>query len=51
MKKKEYVFPWSSVQLIRLQDNWMASALVNTISDEGLPGLESDDTTLGWIDD
>ena len=50
MEKKEYVFPWSQVRSIRLQFNAMSPASVDTISDSGLPSLESDDNTLGWLD-
>lgn len=51
MEKKKYVFPWSQTMSVQIQTNWMSSGAVDTISDSGLPGLESDDTTLGWIDD
>ena len=51
MKKKNYSSPWSSVKALRLQANAMSPASVDTISDEGLPSLDQDDTTLGWIND
>ena len=50
MKKKEYTSPWSKERLIRLQFNAMSPATVDTITDDGLPQLDSDDTTLGWIE-
>ena len=51
MEKKNYVFPRSHVMKIWLQDNWMASGSVTSVSDQGLPDLDVDDTTLGWLDD
>ena len=50
MKKKEYITPWSKERLIRLQFNAMSPAVVDSISDDGLPQLDSDDNTLGWIE-
>lgn len=50
MKKKMYVSPLSQIHAIRLQQGAMSPAPVDTIYDEGLPGLDADDTTLGWID-
>ena len=51
MKKKDYHSPWSTEKALRLQFNAMSPASVDTISDEGLPSLERDDTTLGWTED
>ena len=51
MKKKTYVSPWSRSRSVQLQFNWMSSGSVDTVSDSGLPSLENDNDTLGWIDD
>ena len=50
MQKKEYISPWGRVRPIQLQFNAMSAGAVDNVSDQGLPGLESDNTTLGWID-
>ena len=51
MVKKNYISPWSTEKALRLQFNAMSPASVDTISDNGLPGLSEDDSTLGWIND
>ena len=50
MKKKVYVSPLSRIRSIQLEFNAMSPAAVDTVSDQGLPGLTSDDSTLGWLD-
>ena len=51
MKKKVYLSPWSQDRELRLQFNAMSPAVVDTVSDNGLPQLDSDDNTLGWLDE
>ena len=51
MKKKEYLSPWSRERELLLQFNAMSPATVDTISDDGLPTLSEDDSTLGWIEE
>ena len=51
MKKKVYLSPWSQERELRLQFNAMSPAVVDTVSDNGLPQLDSDDNTLGWLDE
>ncbi len=51
MKKKVYLSPWSQERELRLQFNAMSPAVVDSISDNGLPQLDSDDNTLGWLDE
>ncbi len=50
MKKKEYIFPWNRIAEVRFQSNVMSAGTVDSISDNGLPKLDSDDSTLDWID-
>ena len=51
MVKKNYISPWSTEKALRLQFNAMSPATVDTIYDDGLPQLGSDDSTLGWVND
>ena len=50
MKKKVYIAPWNWTTLVQFQSNVMSAGTVDSISDNGLPKLESDDSTLDWID-
>lgn len=50
MEKKTYLSPLSRKRDLRLQCNVMSAGSTDRVHDNGLPGLDSDGSTLDWID-
>jgi hypothetical protein len=50
MKKSLYVSPRIEQRMLRLQCNVMSEGSTDNVHDNGLPGLESDGSTLNWFD-